>query len=140
MLYRRSLLALLALAPLALAGPVRAAESVPFTPEAFAAAQKAGKPILVEVSAPWCPICKTQKPILATLAEQPRFKDLVIFDVDFDTRKDVLEKSALRSESPSATTVPRPTALRNGFSCWTAMPKFDPVWTTGVSLYPMLRR
>jgi thiol-disulfide isomerase/thioredoxin len=53
----------------------------------------------VEVSAPWCPICKTQKPILAKLAEQPRFKDLVIFDVDFDTRKDVLRQFNARMQS-----------------------------------------
>ena len=51
-----------------------------------------------------------------------------------DTRKEVLEKSALRIDSPSATTVPLPTELRYGFSCFTIMPKFDPVWTTGVSL------
>ena len=44
-----------------------------------------------------------------------------------DTRKDVLEKSALMIDSPSATIVPRPTALRYGFSCFTIMPKFDPV-------------
>jgi len=99
MLYRRSLHALLALAPLALAGPVRAAESVPFTPEAFAAAQKAGKPILVEVSAPWCPICKTQKPILARLAAEPRFKELQIFDIDFDSQKDLLRRLNVRTQS-----------------------------------------
>ena len=98
MLYRRSLLALLALAPLALSGPA-AAETVPFTPEAFAAAQKSGKPILIEVSAPWCPICKTQKPILAKLEAQPRFKDLQVFDVDFDSQKPALKALNARMQS-----------------------------------------
>lgn len=98
MMLRRSLLALL-LAPLALAAPARAGETLPYSPEAFAAAQKAGRPILVEVSAPWCPICKTQKPILARLAADPRFKDLQIFDVDFDSQKDVLRRFDARMQS-----------------------------------------
>lgn len=99
MMLRRSLLALLALAPLAAAAPARAGESVPYSPEAFAAAQKAGRPILMEVSAPWCPICKTQKPILAKLAADPRFKNLQIFDVDFDSQKDVLRRFDARMQS-----------------------------------------
>lgn len=76
-----------------------AADSVRYTPEAFEAAQKAGKPILVEVSAPWCPICKSQKAVLATLGTDPRFKDLQVFDVDFDSRKDVLRRFDARMQS-----------------------------------------
>jgi thioredoxin 1 len=98
-LHRRVLLACLALAPAILALPASAAETQPYNAQAFAAAQKAGKPILVEVSAPWCPICKTQKPILAKLGEQARFKDLMIFDVDFDTQKDVLRRFDARMQS-----------------------------------------
>jgi thiol-disulfide isomerase/thioredoxin len=100
---RRSLLlaALLPSAFLSLAWtpPARAGDIVPFEAEAFAAAQTAGRPILVEVSAPWCPICKAQKPILAKLAADPRFKDLVIFDIDFDSRKDVLRRFDARMQS-----------------------------------------
>ncbi|NEU12800.1 thioredoxin family protein [Methylobacterium sp. BTF04] len=99
MMLRRSLLALVALAPLSLAAPALAGESVPYTPEAFAAAQKAGKPILVEVSAPWCPICKTQKPILSKLSADPRFKELQIFDIDFDSQKDALRTFNARMQS-----------------------------------------
>jgi thiol-disulfide isomerase/thioredoxin len=92
-------LALLALLPLALAQTAGAADFVPFTPEALAAAQKAGKPILVEVSAPWCPICKTQKPILTKLGDDPRFKNLQVFDVDFDTQKQTLRDLNARMQS-----------------------------------------
>ena len=98
MILRRALLGLAALLPLTLALPAHA-EPIPFDADAFAAAQKAGRPILVEVSAPWCPICKTQKPILAKLAQDPRFKDLVIFDIDFDSRKDVLRRFDARMQS-----------------------------------------
>ncbi len=72
---------------------------MPYTPDAFAAAQKAGRPILIEVSAPWCPICRTQKPILAGLRQQARFRDLVIFEVDFDSQKDVLRRFDARMQS-----------------------------------------
>lgn len=67
-----------------------AAEVLPYTASAFAAAQKAGNPILVEITASWCPTCKAQKPILSKLESDPKFKDLRVFDVDFDTQKDVV--------------------------------------------------
>ncbi|GJE37754.1 thioredoxin family protein [Methylobacterium persicinum] len=98
---RRRILALVpfACAALALSAPATAGEMQPFSPAAFEAAQKSGKPILVEVSAPWCPICKTQKPIIAKLSADPRFKDLQVFDVDFDSRKDVLRQFNARMQS-----------------------------------------
>ncbi|MBX9931487.1 MAG: thioredoxin family protein [Methylobacterium sp.] len=96
---RRSLLSLIAVLSLVLAGPGYAANSARFSPEAFEAAQKAGKPILVEVSAPWCPICKSQKAVLAKLVRDPRFKNLQIFDVDFDSQKDVLRRFDARMQS-----------------------------------------
>ena len=98
-LHRRVLLACLALAPAILALPASAAETQPYNAQAFAAAQKAGKPILVHVTAPWCTVCASQKPILAKLEAQPRFKDLQVFDVDFDSRKDVLKRFGVTTQS-----------------------------------------
>ena len=57
-----------------------------------------------------------------------------------DTRNDVLEKSALMIDRPSATIVPLPTMLRYGFSWPTSVPKFDPVCTTWPRSYPSQRR
>jgi thioredoxin 1 len=74
------------------ASPAGAAAEQPFDQAAFAAAQSAGKPILVHVTAPWCPTCAAQAPILSRLESDPRFKDLVVFDVDFDSRKDLLRE------------------------------------------------
>ena len=54
MLNRRILLAAAALiGGLSLAGPASAFDKKPYDAKAFAAAQAAGKPILVDVSAPW---------------------------------------------------------------------------------------
>jgi len=76
-----------------------AAERFTYEPHAFQAALDAGKPILVHVTAPWCPECKVQKPIVAALAERPEFKDLTIFDVDFDTQKDALHQLHVQKQS-----------------------------------------
>lgn len=81
------------------AGAARAATEAPFEPQAFAAAQQAGKPILVDVWASWCPTCATQAPILHQMSADPAFKDLTIFKVDFDTQKDALRALAVRSQS-----------------------------------------
>ena len=96
---RRAALALACLALAASLSPALAGETMPFSAASFEAAQKSGKPILIEVSAPWCPICKTQKPILAKLAGEPRFKDLQIFDVDFDSQKELLRRLNVRMQS-----------------------------------------
>lgn len=73
--------------------------AVPFDEAAFEAAQAAGRPILVEVTAPWCPICKTQAPIIAKLKAEPRFKDLQVFEIDFDSQKALLRRFDARMQS-----------------------------------------
>lgn len=74
--------------PLALATVPSSAEiATRFTAAALGEAQKAGKPILVEVSAPWCPTCKAQKAVLSELEQQDRFKGFTRLSVDFDSQK-----------------------------------------------------
>ena len=77
----------------------RAEVGTPFTPAAFAAAQKAGKPILIDVNAPWCPVCRAQAPTLAALPAVPEFEGLTVFSVDFDTQKDVLRSLGVQKQS-----------------------------------------
>ena len=81
------------------AATAMAAEARSFDPAAFAAAKAAGKSILVEVTAPWCPTCRAQKPILSELLSTPALKDIVVFEVDFDSRKDVLRSLDVRQQS-----------------------------------------
>ena len=73
-----------------LVAPAHAASMATFTPAAFEAARKAGGPILVEVTAPWCPTCRAQKPIISQLLAQPKFAKMAVFSVDFDSQKDAL--------------------------------------------------
>jgi thiol-disulfide isomerase/thioredoxin len=79
--------------------PALAAGEQSFTPPAFETAQKAGKVILIDVTASWCPTCKVQKSILDKLMTEPAYRDIVILSVDFDTQKDVLRRFGVRSQS-----------------------------------------
>ncbi len=67
--------------------PAKAAEWKDFTADDFAAAKSAGKPILVDVFAAWCPVCRAQNPILVKLTKEPKYKDLVVFKIDYDMQK-----------------------------------------------------
>lgn len=69
----------------------------PFDAKAFQASQAAGKSILVDVSAPWCPTCKQQKPIVQEIEKE--HPDLVVYDVDFDSAKDVLKQFRVQYQS-----------------------------------------
>lgn len=70
-----------------------------FTQAAFEAAQASGKPVLVDVTAPWCPTCRTQAPIINSLLARPEFREMAVFQVDFDSQKDVLQRLNVRSQS-----------------------------------------
>ena len=95
---RRDLLSIMVLSALSLAVPALAADQ-PYDQKAFEAAQAAGKPILVEVSAPWCPVCKAQAPILARLKGEARFGNLASFTIDFDSQKELLRKFNVQKQS-----------------------------------------
>ena len=83
----------------AFAVPALAAETIPFTQPAFAAAQAAHKPILVEIDASWCPTCAKQRPILSKLSAEPAYQDLLIMKVDFDSQKDVVRAMGAQVQS-----------------------------------------
>lgn len=98
MIDRRTVLAALALTA-TLGSAALAMDKKPFDAGAFAAAQKAGKSILLEVHAPWCPTCKAQAPILSKLSNESKFKNMVRFNIDFDSQKDLLRKLNVRTQS-----------------------------------------
>jgi thiol-disulfide isomerase/thioredoxin len=96
---RNFVLALLALPPLFASPPAFAAEKDDYSVAAFDAAQKAGKSILVEIQATWCPTCRAQAPILSQLESDPKYSSLVVFHIDFDTQKDAVRRFGARMQS-----------------------------------------
>jgi thioredoxin 1 len=89
--------AMLPLAVLAAPAPAFAIERQVYSDAAFKAAQKAGKPILIEVHAPWCPVCVAQDRTIASLsAAHP---DLMIFRIDYDSQKPLWTKFGAQKQS-----------------------------------------
>ena len=76
-----------------LASPLQAQPVQPFSIPALKAAQAAGKPVLVDAYAPWCPTCRAQAPTIDKLAADPAYRNLVILRLDYDSQ--VSEKKAL---------------------------------------------
>ena len=76
-----------------------AAETKPIDQATFAALQSANKPVLIDVYADWCPICKAQEPIIAELLTRPEFKDYTVLRVNYDTQKDVLRALRVSQQS-----------------------------------------
>jgi thiol-disulfide isomerase/thioredoxin len=69
----------------------------PFTAKSFQDAQAAGKSIVIDVTASWCPVCKVQRPIIEGLEKSN--PQLAVFEVDFDKSKDVLKQFGVQRQS-----------------------------------------
>jgi thioredoxin-like negative regulator of GroEL len=76
-----------------------AATPVPFTPQEFDRLAHDGQPVVVYVFASWCPTCKAQKPIIASLAVRPAYREVAILTVDFDTDQAVLKRFGVTMQS-----------------------------------------
>lgn len=87
MFRRQVLTAAFAAAALMLGSAAQAAEQRPFDRAAFEAAQAAGRPILVDVYADWCPTCRAQAPAIAGAVQGAQYRQLVVFKLNFDKQK-----------------------------------------------------
>ncbi|MEO8420416.1 MAG: thioredoxin family protein [Hyphomicrobium sp.] len=93
-------IAIFAIAGLALsAGAAFAFDEKPFSQATFEAAQSSGKPLLIDVFAPWCPVCKAQQAVLGSLQQDAKYNDLTVLKVDFDNQPDVLKSFNVRQQS-----------------------------------------
>lgn len=68
-------------------GAAYAAEFRDFDRAAFVEAQAAGRPILVDVAADWCPVCRAQAPIIEATAADAAFDNLIVFRIDYDRQR-----------------------------------------------------
>lgn len=69
------------------AGNAAAQKKEGFTPERFAALQRQGALVLLDVHADWCSTCAKQQAILADYREQHPKVPLHILRIDFDRQK-----------------------------------------------------
>lgn len=89
-----ALLALSSVMLLAMAGEIK-----PFDQGAFDKLTQEGKPVVLDISATWCPTCKAQKPIIDGLMKQPAYKDVTLMTLDFDADKPTLKKFKVTMQS-----------------------------------------
>lgn len=89
-----ALLALSSLISIAMAGEIK-----PFNQKEFDALTHEGKPVVLDISATWCPTCKEQKPIIDGLMKQPAYKDVTLMTIDFDSAKPTLKKFKVTMQS-----------------------------------------
>ena len=75
------------------------ADPSPYTQAGFDSLQKAGKSILVEVHAPWCPTCRAQAPIVNELLKKKDYQAITVLRVDFDGQKEVLKTFNVSKQS-----------------------------------------
>lgn len=86
-------------ASLAVMSAAFATAQKPFDQKSFDAAQAAGKPVLVEIHADWCPTCKAQLPILNKLSGEGAYAPIERYRVDFDSQKDLVKRFGAKMQS-----------------------------------------
>jgi thioredoxin 1 len=91
----RTTLALVLSAAAALA---QALEVKPYTAQALAEAQAAGKPVAVHFHADWCGTCKQQEKAIAQLKGESGL-DVTLLIADYDKEKDLRRAMKVRSQS-----------------------------------------
>ena len=86
-------------AVLAFAALVAGAAEMPFTQAAFDKAVAAGQPVIVDFQASWCPTCKAQKPIVQSLMQEPKMKNVTLFSADYDTEQALKKQLRVAQQS-----------------------------------------
>ena len=82
-----------------MAASVALAAELPFDKAKFDDALAAGKPVVVDFQADWCPTCKAQKPIVQGLLKDPKYQGLTLFVANYDTEKDLKKRLAVSQQS-----------------------------------------
>ena len=96
MISRRSVI-LAGLATPLLPAPAFARDS--FSEAAFTSAAAAGKTVLIEFHASWCPTCRAQEKVINNLTKQSDFSNVIVLRVLFDTEKELLKRFKVRQQS-----------------------------------------
>ncbi|GLT23401.1 hypothetical protein GCM10007933_28670 [Zoogloea oryzae] len=82
------------LAPLA----AHALEIQPYSAQALAAAQSAGKPVAVHFHAPWCPTCRAQAKVFDGFRQDASLP-LPLLVADYDSERALRQQLGVRTQS-----------------------------------------
>lgn len=70
----------------------------PYSAEALAAAEQAGRPIAVHFRADWCPTCRVQDKALLGLKDEKDL-DITVLSANYDTETDLKRRFNVRMQS-----------------------------------------
>lgn len=90
---------LLAAALLATSFAAQAGEIQPYSDQAFEQLTSAGKPVMVEAHADWCPTCRRQAPVIATLMSTPAYAEYTVLKIDYDHQTAALKRFHIAQQS-----------------------------------------
>lgn len=71
----------------------------PITATQLAEIEKQGKSAVISVHADWCSTCKTQDKVLSEFMKNPEYKNVIFYQLEYDTQKDLLKTLKVRSQS-----------------------------------------
>jgi thioredoxin 1 len=78
----------------ALAGEIK-----PYNEAAFGEAKAAGKTVLLDFHADWCPVCRKQAPILGSLVQEDKLNNIAAFKVSYDDETALKKQLKVTSQS-----------------------------------------
>lgn len=75
------------------------AGEVPYDKAQFETAVAAGKPVVVDFAAGWCPTCRAQKPIVQALLKEEKLQPVTLFLADYDTETALKKQLGVTQQS-----------------------------------------
>jgi len=93
------LIAALAVAFRLITTAAEAGDIKPYDQTAFTEAKASGKTVLLDFHADWCPVCKKQGPLLQSLSQEDKLKDVVVFKVNYDDETALKKQLKVTSQS-----------------------------------------
>jgi len=91
--------ATLAALAIAFAAPAQAGSVSGFRTQTFEALQARHRPVVLFVHAPWCPICRAQEKTITRLLATPKYRDVTVLTIDFDSQKALWSRFGVRQQS-----------------------------------------
>lgn len=82
-----------------LSGEAHTAEIRAYDANVFAQRNAEGRPMLIDIRAPWCPTCLVQERSLHAIVAEFGDKDFTILQIDFDLQKSLVQQFKARSQS-----------------------------------------
>lgn len=71
----------------------------PITSAELADIEKQGKSAVISIHADWCSTCKAQDKVLSGFMRDPEYKNVIFYQVEYDTQKDLLKTLKVRTQS-----------------------------------------